>query len=165
MAPCLLPELSLLSRLRLCSRRYYPLDLDLVTHPHLLSLFQGPHRRLLVQRKPGHLPYHIDPHALSSLLVRPFHPPSDDDTDEEGGREQHVISAFSTDPYLRSLARHEYCPDGSDPGFLTGVLYECLSKHKPQLLHLHLGLAAQCRGLPTMPTHQQACTVRLGTKG
>lgn len=114
----------------------------------------------MVQRKPGHLPYHIDPHALSSLLVRPFHPPSDEEAEEEGGREQHVISAFSTDPYLRSLARHEYCPDGSDPSFLTGVLYECLSKHKPQLLHLHLGLAAQCRGLPTMPTHHAACTVR-----
>ncbi len=35
-------------------------------------LFEGWRRRVLVQRKPGHLSYNQDPQALRSLLVRPF---------------------------------------------------------------------------------------------
>lgn len=35
-------------------------------------LFHGSKRRIIVQRKPGHLSYNQDPQALRSLLVRPF---------------------------------------------------------------------------------------------
>lgn len=40
--------------------------------PECPRLFEGARRRILVQRKPGHLSYNQDPQALRSLLVRPF---------------------------------------------------------------------------------------------
>jgi anaphase-promoting complex subunit 1 len=56
-APCLLPELDAVAAVRTASQRYYPITFDLAGTPGRRRFFEGPSRRILVKRKPGHLSY------------------------------------------------------------------------------------------------------------
>jgi len=119
--PCILPELSRVESVRVCSERYWNVTW-LVSHDSKLAKSLRRGCVLTVQRKTGHLSYSEDPFGLRNLHARPFPRRSyssavtvtsagcDDKT--AGKSKAELIQSFSGDPAVLAFAEHlaaEHC--------------------------------------------------------
>ena len=164
-SPCLLPEIRRIARIDVDSPRYWPQALHL-TEPGVATTAAGgdgnakpwTERRIIyVKRKTGYLPYADDPHGVRSILARPF--PKDtavgiatlSGSGRPAGRTAEFVRAFSADPNVLAFVRHFCAPvtgDVNGPSY-TGLLYECLTRNKPEMLQAYMSLAQIVRGLGT----------------
>jgi len=153
--PCILPELSRVKSVRVCSERYWGVTWQVNADSRLAkSLRRG--CVLTVQRKTGHLSYTEDPFGLRNLHARPFprrttRDSPNHDTTAKGNAD--FIQSFSGDPAVLAFAQQlaaEDAPDGADamltsPGHTasatyTQVLYECLIHEKPEAIPIYAQL-------------------------
>ncbi|KAF9576016.1 Anaphase-promoting complex subunit 1 [Mortierella alpina] len=74
MTPCLLPELSTISKIEIQGPRYWPITLDLSSeqedYSRIWSILRA--RSISVMRHTGHLSYTEDPLGMRGILARPF---------------------------------------------------------------------------------------------
>ena len=114
-------------------------------------------RIIYVKRKTGYLPYSDDPHGVRSILARPF--PKEGLSGELGttaaAMTAEFVRAFSADPNVLSFVTH-FCgrkaPSTAAPSH-TGLLYECLTRNKPEMLSVYMSLSQIVRDLP----HARSC--------
>ncbi|KAF9112479.1 Anaphase-promoting complex subunit 1 [Mortierella sp. AM989] len=74
MTPCLLPELSLISKIEILGPRYWPITIDLSCETEDYSRIWRflKARSISVMRHTGHLSYTEDPLGMRGILARPF---------------------------------------------------------------------------------------------
>jgi Anaphase-promoting complex sub unit 1 C-terminal domain/APC1 beta sandwich domain/Anaphase-promoting complex subunit 1 middle domain len=145
-SPGLLPEFDKIAEISVSSPRYWPVRLQLEHDPRSLALLRN-RRILYVKRKTGYLLYQQDPKGLQSILSRSF--PKDTGFHRVGERahrsQAEFVRSFSADPNILSFAKH-FCVESTDSDsiersmstFATNVLYECLTREKPEMLHTYL---------------------------
>lgn len=154
--PCQLPQLNMLHSLETESPRYWQRSLLVRERPVHADVLRQ--RVLWVKRKTGHLPYQMDGQGLASFFCRPF--------GSAGFEREHVLPAFCNESLLLSFSQH-MCSDVASTSrethgqleaglreFCETILYECLTKEKPDMipayLHLyHLGHRLQKCGSAT----------------
>ncbi|KAM3862835.1 anaphase-promoting complex subunit 1 [Diretmus argenteus] len=169
MAPTMLPELSLLKRVKVKGPRYWELTIDLSKETQHLKSILSRDGVLYVKLKAGQLPYKDDPQGWKSLLastvnhrnsgVRAFKPED--------------ISTFTSDPALVSFAEF-FCkasegmkqrPDTL--ALFSAMLYECVTQESPEMLPTYIAIeqavAALRRGdlVQTFPLWQMRLVVDL----
>ena len=160
MTPCILPELSRVKSIRVCSERYWKVTWDVDNDARLAkALRRG--SVLTVQRKTGHLSYSEDPFGLRNLHARPVprrtkcvQGVAPFKTDGHAD----LVQAFSGDPAVLAFAQN-FCSSGAD-GFVnpsmaagegsehdteatityTQIVYECLKFEKPEAIHIYAQL-------------------------
>ena len=137
-SPCLLPPLEQLSRVSVNSDRFWPMSIDL-TAGHVASTL-AQQRVIYVKRKAGYLGYEQDPGGRRSILTRSFPRSNAQASDKEA-----FIKAFSADSTFLSFAHH-FCVEAADP-FFPRVMYECLSREKPEVMRTYLELFQIMRDL------------------
>ncbi|CAM9631372.1 unnamed protein product, partial [Ectocarpus sp. 12 AP-2014] len=142
---CVLPDLKDVSRLSICSPRYFPVELDIHGNPAVASALRR-RCRIYVKRRVGHLSYKNDPHALRSLLFQSYPgamgaagqsslSPHHHHHHHHAQRGPHhhghgaaaaagedpvqskadFLSTFTEDPHLLNFARH-FCDSGAGAG-------------------------------------------------
>ncbi|XP_078435286.1 E3 ubiquitin ligase [Wolffia australiana] len=149
--PCLLPERSLLKRVRVCGPRYWPQVIHL--HPEDKPWWRPGEGNnpfnggvLYIKRKVGVCSYVDDPSGCQSLLSRAVHKGlavRDGDKSSEVKVDQ-LVSTFSADPSLIAFA--QLCCNSSWNArsnadfaeFCSQVLLECVSKDRAALLQVYL---------------------------
>ncbi|KAL2665396.1 hypothetical protein AAZX31_02G241900 [Glycine max] len=161
--PCLLPERSILKRIRVCGPRYWPQVIDFTPEDKLWWNFgdkNSPFNSgiLFIKRKVGACSYVDDPIGCQSLLSRAMHKvfgltslkASDTITDIRSGSGSitvdQLVGTFSSDPSLIAFA--QLCCDPSwynrsdvdFKEFCLQVLFECVTKDRPALLQVYLSL-------------------------
>ncbi|KAK7320591.1 hypothetical protein VNO77_30211 [Canavalia gladiata] len=161
--PCLLPERSILKRIRVCGPRYWPQVIDFTPEDKPWWDFGDKNNPfnsgiLFIKRKVGACSYVDDPIGCQSLLSRAMHKvfgltslkASDTITDIRSGSDSitvdQLVGTFSSDPSLIAFAR--LCCDPSwynrsdvdFKEFCLQVLFECVSKDRPALLQVYLSL-------------------------
>ncbi|XP_027331009.1 anaphase-promoting complex subunit 1 isoform X2 [Abrus precatorius] len=161
--PCLLPERSILKRIRVCGPRYWPQVIDFTPEDKPWWNFGDKNNPfnsgiLFIKRKVGACSYVDDPIGCQSLLSRAMHKvfgltnlkASDTITDVHNGSGSitvdQLVGTFSSDPSLIAFAR--LCCDPSwynrsdvdFKEFCLQVLFECVSKDRPALLQVYLSL-------------------------
>ncbi|KAK7300517.1 hypothetical protein RJT34_11363 [Clitoria ternatea] len=161
--PCLLPERSILKRIRVCGPRYWPQIIDFTPEDkpwwNIVDKDKPFNSGILfIKRKVGACSYVDDPIGCQSLLSRAMHKvfgltnlkASNTITDIRGGSGSvtvdQLVSTFSSDPSLIAFAR--LCCDPSwynrsdvdFKEFCLQVLFECVSKDRPPLLQVYLSL-------------------------
>uniref|UniRef100_A0A2P2JSX6 Anaphase-promoting complex subunit 1 n=4 Tax=Rhizophora mucronata TaxID=61149 RepID=A0A2P2JSX6_RHIMU len=159
--PFILPERSILKRVRVCGPRYWPQVIELVPEDKpwwssgdINSPFSS--GVIYIKRKVGACSYVDDPIGCQSLLSRAMHKvfglTSTSDRKINGHRKSgsvmvdQLVSTFSSDPSLIAFA--QLCCDHSWNGrsgndfqeFCLQVLFECISKDRPALLQVYLSL-------------------------
>lgn len=160
-APCLLPERSLLKYVRVCGPRYWPQVMELVPEDKpwwSIGDKNDPFNSgvIYIKRKVGACSYVDDPVGCQSLLSRAMHKvfglasmraSSMSSNDGLGGATiDQLVSTFSSDPSLIAFA--QLCSDpswnkrsGTDfQEFCLQVLFECVSKDRPALLQVYLSM-------------------------
>ncbi|ORY08304.1 hypothetical protein K493DRAFT_29218 [Basidiobolus meristosporus CBS 931.73] len=148
--PCLLPDLKIVHSITISSPRYWPIVLDIAGNEfHAKSLSNNP--TIFVKRKIGHLSYNEDPKGYRSILTQGFsrlsHMKGASAVTED-------MKSFSADPQLQAFTQY-FCDiqdanTASSVGVGTGteglsefcrsILYECVTKDKPEILHTYLAL-------------------------
>ncbi|TKY56880.1 Anaphase-promoting complex subunit 1 [Spatholobus suberectus] len=161
--PCLLPERSILKRIRVCGPRYWPQVIDFTPEDKPWWNFGDKNNPfnsgiLFIKRKVGACSYVDDPIGCQSLLSRAMHKvfgltslkASDTVTDIRSGSGSitvdQLVGTFSSDPSLIAFA--QLCCDPSwynrsdvdFKEFCLQVLFECVSKDRPALLQVYLSL-------------------------
>lgn len=169
-SPCLLPEVNRLVRVEVETPRYWPVVLHLTppeddasSHTNGDGTTATPpaekvwkERRIIyVKRKTGYLPYADDPHGVRSILARPF--PKDGTERNSAGMKAEFVRAFSADPNVLAFVTH-FCGAGGRSSAVgapshTGLLYECLTRNKPEMLSVYMSLSQIVRDLP----HARSC--------
>lgn len=143
-APCLLPRFDLISSIEVRSPRFWPLKLDLEANPVHRAMLRN-RRVLYVKRKTGYLLYEHDPKGLRSILSRSFPTSSrlkfkNLEFGESEKNKSELVSSFSADHNILAFADH-FCNEKSLLGtFCTDVLYECLTREKPEMLRTYLAI-------------------------
>lgn len=172
--PCLLPELDIVKRVRVCSPRHWPVTWEVAANKQLTkSLRKG--CVVHVQRKIGHLGYAMDPSGLRNLLVRSFPRRASGAHNMQSKAE--LVQAFSGDPEVLSFAKYMCTPqpvetEGSAHAadadekadfteFCTGVLYECLTSDKPEMLAVYTALYNAAREFESSATWCNVMDLRL----
>ncbi|KAK9766803.1 Anaphase-promoting complex subunit 1 [Basidiobolus ranarum] len=156
--PCLLPDLKIVQSITINSPRYWPIVLDIAGNEfHAKSLSNNP--TIFVKRKIGHLSYNEDPKGYRSILTQAFSKNlilSNLKGAPAVIEDMNFLKSFSADPQLQAFAQY-FCdiqndsttPHGTSltntgPGglseFCRSVLYECVTKDKPEILHIYLAL-------------------------
>ncbi|KYQ96888.1 anaphase promoting complex subunit 1 [Tieghemostelium lacteum] len=141
--PCLIPEMDKIMSIRIRSPRYW--NISITSHqPHGHASSDSTqlkkHPILFVKRKIGYLDYREDPEGFNNLQKSfPRQIVYDHSVSKlstlQMSREQ-FLKSFSSDPTLLLFARH-FCSDTlsvDTDNFNTSVLYECLTKDKPEIL-------------------------------
>ncbi|XP_047149623.1 anaphase-promoting complex subunit 1 [Vigna umbellata] len=161
--PCLLPERSILKRIRVCGPRYWPQVIDFTPEDKPWWNFGDKNNPfnsgiLFIKRKVGACSYVDDPIGCQSLLSRAMHKvfgltslkASDTIRDIRNGSDSitvdQLVGTFSSDPSLIAFA--QLCCDPSwynrsdvdFKEFCLQVLFECVSKDRPALLQVYLSL-------------------------
>ncbi|XP_027940557.1 anaphase-promoting complex subunit 1 isoform X2 [Vigna unguiculata] len=161
--PCLLPERSILKRIRVCGPRYWPQVIDFTPEDKPWWNFGDKNNPfnsgiLFIKRKVGACSYVDDPIGCQSLLSRAMHKvfgltslkASDTIRDIHNGSDSitvdQLVGTFSSDPSLIAFA--QLCCDPSwynrsdvdFKEFCLQVLFECVSKDRPALLQVYLSL-------------------------
>ncbi|KAG4953284.1 hypothetical protein AAZX31_14G056200 [Glycine max] len=161
--PCLLPERSILKRIRVCGPRYWPQVIDFTPEDKPWWNFGDKNNPfnsgiLFIKRKVGACSYVDDPIGCQSLLSRAMHKvfgltslkASDTITDICSGSGSitvdQLVGTFSSDPSLIAFA--QLCCDPSwynrsdvdFKEFCLQVLFECVTKDRPALLQVYLSL-------------------------
>lgn len=161
--PCILPERSILKRVKVCGPRYWPQDIELspTDDPWWVprdkdSPFNG--GTLYVKRKVGVCSYNDDPTGCQSLLSRVMHKVSDGSKKLSSGtslgkscgsglsKVDQLVSTFSADPSLLAFAQlccdsaWKYGTENDFQEFCVQVLFECVSTDRPALLQTYLYL-------------------------
>lgn len=161
--PCILPERSILKRVKVCGPRYWPQDIELspTDDPWWVprdkdSPFNG--GTLYVKRKVGVCSYNDDPTGCQSLLSRVMHKVSDGSKKLCSGtslgkscgsglsKVDQLVSTFSADPSLLAFAQlccdsaWKYGTENDFQEFCVQVLFECVSTDRPALLQTYLYL-------------------------
>lgn len=175
-SPCLLPEINRLARIEVETPRYWPVVLHLsppedegsdtnedgTTATPAAEKVWRERRIIYVKRKTGYLPYADDPHGVRSILARPF-PKDGTERNSAAGLQAEFVRAFSADPNVLAFVTH-FCAragrvgNGSGSGGVgapsyTGLLYECLTRNKPEMLSVYMALSQIVRDLP----HARSC--------
>nr|KYP73070.1 Anaphase-promoting complex subunit 1 [Cajanus cajan] len=161
--PCLLPERSILKKIRVCGPRYWPQVIDFTPEDKPWWNFGDKNNPfnsgiLFIKRKVGACSYVDDPIGCQSLLSRAMHKvfgltslkASDTIMDIRSGSGSitvdQLVGTFSSDPSLIAFA--QLCCDPSwynrsdvdFKEFCLQVLFECVSKDRPALLQVYLSL-------------------------
>ncbi|KAF8720064.1 hypothetical protein HU200_024836 [Digitaria exilis] len=156
--PCLLPERSVLKRIRVCGPRYWPQVIKLTPEDKpwwrsgdKTDPFNG--GVLYIKRKVGSCSYSDDPIGCQSLISRAMHEVCDapsascsnqpNSTNHSSFRVNQLVSTFSANPSLIAFAK--LCSEswknrcnGNFQEFCSQVLYECMSKDRPSLLQVYI---------------------------
>jgi anaphase-promoting complex subunit 1 len=140
-APCLLPDLSSVLRVRVTGARYLPREVPRSALRHNASLV------LHVKRYSGFLPYDVDPRGQRSILAR-----SVPKRVRGGASHDEFVRSFSADPDVIGFA-HSMCSERGNlspyaarhAAFCASVLYECLTREKAGAIPLHLALHEAAR--------------------
>ncbi|XP_038722804.1 anaphase-promoting complex subunit 1 [Tripterygium wilfordii] len=161
--PCILPERSILRRIRVCGPRYWTQVIDLVPEDKSWWSFRDKNDPfnsgvLYIKRKVGACSYVDDPIGCQSLLSRAMHKVSgltslkacDTSINCPCGpgsvTVDQLVSTFSSDPSLIAFAQLCCNPSWSNRSdvdfqeFCLQVLFECISKDRPGLLTVYLSL-------------------------
>lgn len=136
--PCLLPPLSWIQSIQVCSSRYMDICVDQPSE--LASLLA--YKVLCVKRKVGHLSYGNDHRGVSSLLARP----------KRTSDKSVILKDF---PELLAFAQN-FCVQGVGSSseekeftdFCRTVLYDCLAEEKPELIYTFIELYQATRSMP-----------------
>jgi hypothetical protein len=142
-APCLLPDLSSVLRVRVTGARYLPREVPRSALRHNASLV------LHVKRYSGFLPYDVDPRGQRSILARSV---PKRHVVRGGASHDEFIRSFSADPDVIGFA-HSMCGERGNlspyaarhAAFCASVLYECLTREKAGAIPLHLALHESAR--------------------
>ena len=138
-----------MSKIRVVSERYYPIEVDLKSFTNFSGILS-----LFVKKKSGHLSYIEDPHGLRSLAIQ--------NGGSNGGPALELIKSFTEDPkllaYAEFLCRSNIKDDLRDVSsrnhrnlshlgisftsedFYSDILHECLTQEKPESIFLYLAL-------------------------
>ena len=103
-----------------------------------------------MKRKTGFLSYSADNTGTAGILARSF--PKLGTLSSSLRKERTIeefIGAFVDDPEIKAFV-HNFCaaasPDDKDAAFFTAVLYECLTREKPEILPTYIALWKLVRG-------------------
>ncbi|XP_046885397.1 LOW QUALITY PROTEIN: anaphase-promoting complex subunit 1 [Hypomesus transpacificus] len=149
MAPTMLPELQLLSRIRVKGPRYWELSIDLSKGTQHLESILSRDGVLYVKLRAGQLPYKDDPRGWKSLLA----PSVNNRNSEVRTFKPEAISTFTSDPALVSFA--EYFCKASDGmknreetlALFSAILYECVTQENPEMLPTYIAIDQAVRSL------------------
>uniref|UniRef100_J3M678 Anaphase-promoting complex subunit 1 n=1 Tax=Oryza brachyantha TaxID=4533 RepID=J3M678_ORYBR len=156
--PCLLPERSVLKKIRVCGPRYWTQVITLT--PEDKPWWKSGDKNdpfnggvLYIKRKVGSCSYSDDPIGCQSLLSRAMHevwdtPSTSCSNQANSGthssfRVDQLVSTFSANPSLIAFAKlccqsWKHRHNGSFEEFCSQVLYECMSKDRPALLQVYI---------------------------
>jgi anaphase-promoting complex subunit 1 len=182
--PCLLPELRYVKSVCISSPRYWPRKL--VFSQNSLDDGASPNLQVYVKRKSGYLPYVHDPSGYLSLLSRSFSKASEPNLYSRVAQtmKSDFIRSFSQDPNLLAFAKH-FCEEPeakratvdedaavkrpasnayvhglSFSSFCTAVLYECLTRDKPEMLQTYLALYLSLSALDSDAASSEEATAQ-----
>lgn len=130
-APCILPELQLIKKIRVAGLRYWPVTIDFTKDKSSACLVASNLGTLFVKRRIGFLPYADDPKGHRNILARTFAAQTE---------QVEVVRSFSSDPNLIALAELFNDENGSNDkekkmsSFISSALVECVTEEKPDVL-------------------------------
>jgi len=130
-APCILPELQLIKKIRVAGLRYWPVTIDFTENKGSASLLTANQGTLFVKRRTGFLTYADDPKGHRNILAKTFAAQTD---------QTEVVRSFSSDPNLIALAELFGDKDNSNDrerklsSFIASALVETVTEEKPEVL-------------------------------
>ncbi|XP_077996954.1 anaphase-promoting complex subunit 1-like [Glandiceps talaboti] len=163
MAPCIIPELNLLKQINVLGPRYWNIKLDVQKYRDTVKAILDNNGTLYVKQRAGHLSYMEDPKGFRSLLAQTF-------THDQSGHQivqPDVIRSFTSDPSVLAFA--EYCcsqklssqEEREIVSLFSSVLYECITKEKPEILETHIAVDQAVRTMLTDPSPHSLWQIKL----
>ncbi|XP_070577566.1 anaphase-promoting complex subunit 1-like [Ptychodera flava] len=163
MAPCIIPELGLLKEISVLGPRYWHIKLDAVKYRDTVKAILNNSGTLYVKQRAGHLSYVEDPKGFRSLLSQTF-------THDQSGHQTvqpDVIRSFTSDPSILVFA--EYCcnqnlsskEEREMISLFCSVLYECITKEKPEILETHIAMDQAVQTTLTSPNAYSLWQIKL----
>lgn len=131
MAPCLIPELSLLKEVRILGPRYWPIRFDVEKNWKTLELLLKNSGIVFVKQKAGHLSYSEDPNGYHGHLAKSLN--NNESSFESTKLHPNSIKSFTSD--ARILAFSEFFLSKNEDNScdaLASVVYNCAFKEKPE---------------------------------
>lgn len=139
-APCLLPELHLIQEVKIKGPRYWPIVFHRDKNWSTLELLISKKGTLYVKQRAGHLSYVEDPKGYRSMLAKSL-------TSDHSSHclvKPDVVKAFTSDARIHAMTeyflRSKYTEDCAILQILSAVLYECVTREKPEAIMSLLGL-------------------------
>lgn len=130
-APCILPELQLIKKVRVASVRYWPVTIDFTEDKGSTCLVKSNLGTLFVKRRTGFLPYADDPKGHRNILAKTFSAQTE---------QIEVVRSFSSDPNLIALAEffdNKHISSDREKrlsSFIESALVESVTEEKPDVL-------------------------------
>ncbi|CAG2230501.1 APC1 [Mytilus edulis] len=139
-APCLLPELHLIQEVHILGPRYWPIVFHRDKNWSILEILLSKQGTLYVKQRAGHLSYVEDPKGYRSMLAKSL-------TSDHSSHclvKPDVVKAFTSDTRIHAMTeyflRSKYTEDCAILQILSAVLYECVTREKPEAIMSLLGL-------------------------
>ncbi|KAI0221452.1 Anaphase-promoting complex subunit 1 [Lamellibrachia satsuma] len=148
MAPCILPELNLLSQVEVTGSRYWPVHFSGHKNWNVLSQILQSKGYLYVKQRVGHLSYMADPQGYHSILAKSV------TSDTSLGKliKLEDVKSFSSDTRIVAFTKY-FCSASNEheyekSQFLSRILYECISREKLDMLDMYLAMYQMQQQLP-----------------
>lgn len=139
MTPCILPELTAVKSVRVCSDRYWAVTWHMSTDDRLAkSVRRG--CVLTVQRKTGHLSYCSDPLGLRNLHARAGALLPLVGSRLQSWSSRDLVESFSGDPAVLAFAQHIAADDGKSSAPYMEVMFSSLKLEKPEAIAIYAEL-------------------------
>jgi len=147
-APCILPELQLIKKIRVSGLRYWPVTIDFTADKSNTGLLTSNLGTLFVKRRTGFLSYADDPKGHRNILAKTFSAQTE---------QIEVVRSFSSDPNLIALAElfgDKHLSNEKErtlSSFISSALVECVTEEKPEVLKTLLRMWQIVHNLDSQP--------------
>ncbi|KAL9954099.1 hypothetical protein ACROYT_G041593 [Oculina patagonica] len=157
-APCILPELQFIKKIRVAGLRYWPVTIDFTENKDNACLLTTNQGTLFVKRRTGFLSYADDPKGHRNILAKTFAAQTD---------QTEVVRSFSSDPNLIALAELFGNKDISNErekklsSFIASALVETVTEEKPEVLKTLLRMWQIIHNLECQPDSASVWQMKL----